>query len=87
MTVPTAISLTRCGQFSKSVNAWLRQLTSGCPSLGNCAERTEGGGAYDERRTRKMIRARRSIMVIAAKLFPGAHGAVDRLRAEVAARR
>jgi hypothetical protein len=32
-------------------------------------------------------RARHSIMEIAAKLFPDTNGAVDRLRAEVAARR
>jgi len=45
------------------------------------------GQADDEIRARKALRARRCIVVIAVKLFPGAHGAVDGLRAEVAARR
>jgi len=55
---------------------------------GNRAERTERQRAYDEGRTRQA----RSVSVtaswvIAAKLFPDTNGAVDRLRAEVAARR
>ena len=53
----------------------------------NCEEQTDRGRGYNEIRARKTIRARHSIMEIAAKLFPGTHSAVDRLRAEVAARR